>query len=58
MKYLPNTIFLPTFGNNDFKFHYMAPTPDYAQEFYSKIFDLWFTKNPTNKRLLDLDLIK
>ena len=24
-KYLPNTIVLPTFGNNDFKFHYQAP---------------------------------
>ena len=57
-KYLPNTLFLPTFGNNDFKFHYMAPTPDYAQEYFSRIFDQWFTQNPTNKGLLDLDLIK
>jgi hypothetical protein len=25
-QYLPNALVLPTFGNNDFKFHYQAPT--------------------------------
>ena len=24
-KYLPNTVVLPTFGNNDFKYHYQTP---------------------------------
>ncbi len=57
-KYFPNTLFLPTFGNNDFKFHYQTPSPDYQKEFFSKLFDLWFTNNPTNKALLDLNLIK
>jgi hypothetical protein len=55
--YLPETLFIPTFGNNDFKFHYQAPTLNYSKDFYSTIFDLWFTKNPMNQATLNLTLI-
>ena len=57
-KYLPNTLFIPTFGNNDFRYHYQSPTDDFKKEFYGKIFDMWFTKHPTNSKLMDLNLIR
>jgi hypothetical protein len=49
---------LPTFGNNDFKFHYEVPDDDYKLEFYSKIMKGWFTDQPTNSKTLNTDLIK
>ncbi len=57
-KYLPNTIILPTFGNNDFKYHYQAPLNSEKASFYWPIFDSWFQKHPANSKLLNLDLIK
>jgi hypothetical protein len=56
---LPNTIVLPTFGNNDFQFHYQVPTNETMQSFYSEIFDDWFSLIQANKRILNqTELIK
>ena len=57
-QYLPNAILLPNFGNNDFKFHYQAPTMADKKEFFETIFDYWFLQHPTNSKLLNLNLIK
>ena len=57
-KYIPNTIILPTIGNNDFRYRYQgAPTEDYRKSFFGKIFDLWFKNHPANAKALNLDLI-
>ena len=57
-KYLPNTIVLPTFGNNDFKFHYQTPLQDNKKPFFEEIFDFWFQNHPANSKMLNLPLIK
>lgn len=57
-KYLPNTLVLPSFGNNDFKFHYQPPTSTDKKSFYETIFDFWFKNHPANSKLLNTDLIK
>ncbi len=53
---------LPTFGNNDFKFHYEVPddipNEDYKIEYYTKLLNEWFIDQPTNKKTLNYDLIK
>jgi hypothetical protein len=57
-KYLPNTIVLPTFGNNDFKFHYQTPLQDNKKPFFEEIFEFWFQNHPANSKMLNLPLIK
>jgi hypothetical protein len=56
-KYLPNTVVLPSFGNNDFKFHYMPPTQDDKHQFFETLFGYWFKNHPANSKLLNLNLI-
>jgi hypothetical protein len=50
---MPNTIVLPTFGNNDFEFHYQVPQLDMISTFYGEIFSDWFETIAANKRLLN-----
>ena len=45
-KYLPNTLILPAFGNNDWLFHYQSPYAPYKDEFYKNISNNWFLKQP------------
>ena len=43
-KYFPDTLILPTLGNNDVKYHYQVPGSDHKDEFYSYMFNEWFIK--------------
>jgi len=54
IKYLPSTLMLPSFGNNDIKFHYQAPDEDEKHQYYSHIFNLWFERIPFNAKNLPL----
>lgn len=45
----PNSVVIPTIGNNDVKFHYEFPlTEDESNEYYGFLYDLWWNKVPGN----------
>lgn len=48
-KYFPNTILIPTLGNNDPKYHYEGLNLQDKAEFYGFYFDTWFSQQPRNK---------
>lgn len=51
-EHFPDAIVLPTMGNNDIKYHYLAPAQDdEAQDFYTFFADILFDKIPGNKKL-------
>eukprot|EP00347_Sterkiella_histriomuscorum_P018186 403346462 len=52
--YLPNTVILPTLGNNDYKYHYQSPSESDKQEFYSFFFQQYFKKQPKNTQIQNL----
>ena len=57
-KTFPDTIFLPTFGNNDVEYHYNYPTlSSDINTLYSFTGDLFFNQNPdfSSTELLELD---
>lgn len=58
VEFMPNAIFLPTLGNNDWKYHYQSPYESTKYEFYSLMFDNWFAKHPRNSQLPNLDQIR
>lgn len=39
VKYLPDTLVLPTLGNNDYKYHYQSPYEHDKVEFYEYFFE-------------------
>ena len=43
-KYFPDSIVIPTLGNNDNKYHNEATRPDDKAEFYHFLYDEWFNK--------------
>ncbi len=45
-KYLPNTLIIPTLGNNDYIYHYQSPFGQFRQEYYSLMSHNWFTLQP------------
>jgi hypothetical protein len=54
----PNTIILPSIGNNDIKYHYKAPAQDEeAKDYYTFFADVLFNQVSGNKRI-KTDLIK
>ena len=53
-KHLPNTLILPTMGNNDYKYHYQSPYESDKQEFYTYLFNQWFVKHQVNNQLDNL----
>jgi hypothetical protein len=63
--HFPNIPVLPTFGNNDTKYHYQ-PAHDSRKDkadknkepFYTEMIDTWFTKHTGNKNLNNLADIK
>jgi predicted phosphodiesterase len=57
-KEFPQTLLLPTFGNNDFQFHYQAPNVTDRQAFYSSIYNNWFVDNAFNAAHLDQELVR
>lgn len=41
-EYFPNAIVLPTFGNNDTKYHYLPAFGDYAPTYYGGYYEAFF----------------
>lgn len=57
-KYFPNTVIIPTLGNNDPKYHYCGLNLEDKEEYYNFIYNAWFELLPANKRLSNLSEIK
>ena len=51
----PETVFIPTFGNNDFDLDDEPANETQKREFYSQIFRYWFQDHPTNARVMNLN---
>eukprot|EP00343_Euplotes_focardii_P008525 CAMPEP_0205821594 /NCGR_PEP_ID=MMETSP0206-20130828/8529_1 /ASSEMBLY_ACC=CAM_ASM_000279 /TAXON_ID=36767 /ORGANISM="Euplotes focardii, Strain TN1" /LENGTH=358 /DNA_ID=CAMNT_0053117175 /DNA_START=80 /DNA_END=1153 /DNA_ORIENTATION=- len=48
----PNAVILPAIGNNDIKYHYLAPRQDdEAQDYYQFLSDMMFRDIPGNKNI-------
>ena len=56
-KYFPETIVLPTIGNNDGRYHSLAIDESDKTDYYSFLHEQWFSVLPGNKGL-DSDTIK
>ena len=41
-KYLPNTLIIPTLGNNDFIYHYQSPFAEQRDDFFTFLWQNWF----------------
>ena len=54
-KYLPNTLIIPSYGNNDWLFHYQYPDGDHKSDFLSKMYKNWFLKQPKASKNPDLE---
>ena len=50
-EYFPTTMILPTFGNNDGRYHDEAIDESLKQDYYSFVYDLWFNQLPGNANL-------
>lgn len=51
-KKFPKAVILPTIGNNDIKYHYIAPQQNYsAPDYYPFMYKLIFEKIPANRKL-------
>ena len=57
-KIMPNTMIIPTFGNNDFDLDDEPANDTTKHDFYGKIFKLWFTDHPTNSKKMNLTSVK
>jgi len=57
-EHFPNTLILPTFGNNDGRYHDEAIDEENKADYYSFIYDLWFNQLPGNANLANLTEIK
>ena len=57
-RYLPKVEIVPTFGNNDWLYHYQSPYDTKKTSYYQAMYDNWFTKQTTNAKRLDLPSIK
>ena len=44
----PNTVVLPTLGNNDGQYHSSAPDEDFKSTFFTFMYDTWFANFPGN----------
>ena len=51
--YFPDTIVLPTYGNNDSKNHDAAIDEADRDDYYSLIMNIWFNQMPGNVHLYD-----
>jgi len=55
---LPDTLVIPTFGNNDFDLDDQVANETQKPEFYGRMFDMWFTNHKTNSQKMNLTLIR
>ena len=51
-KHFPNTLVLPSIGNND-GYHNQAVDENQKASYYGFLHDLWFTDYPGNAKLVD-----
>ena len=49
---MPNTLVLPTFGNNDFDIDDEPANDTTKHEYYERIYKMWFTEHPTNAKVI------
>ncbi len=56
-KGMPNTLVIPTFGNNDFDLDDEPANETTKHEFYGRIFKMWFEENPTNSKKMNLTAV-
>jgi hypothetical protein len=56
-EHFPDTIILPTFGNNDGRYKDEAIDEADKTDYYSFLYDLWFVELYTNRSLLNRDII-
>lgn len=49
---------VPSFGNNDPKYHYLGLNNDDKEEYYSALYHAWFETIPKNSKLPNLKDIK
>jgi len=57
VEHFPSTVIIPTFGNNDGRYHDEAIDETDKSDYYNFVYDLWFNKIPGNANL-DLASIK
>jgi hypothetical protein len=57
-KYFPDTLVVPSIGNNDPKYHYQGIDPEDKADFYGTFFQHWFSEHPRNSRLPELASVK
>ena len=57
-KYFGGLPVLPTFGNNDNKYHYQPAFGPDEQSFYTDMYETWFTNHSGNLRLDNLEDIR
>lgn len=57
-KYLPNTLIIPTLGNNDFIYHYQSPFAEQRDDFFTFLWQNWFEAQPQMANRADLPQIK
>eukprot|EP00347_Sterkiella_histriomuscorum_P022332 403330854 len=54
-QYFPNTLVIPSLGNNDPKYHYVALNHQDKAEYFSFLFDSWFNQISGNKNKLSVE---
>ena len=57
-KYFPDTLLIPTLGNNDGKYHYQGIDPELKEDYYGTFFQHWFSEHPHNNALPNIDDVK
>lgn len=51
VEHFPSTVIIPTFGNNDGRYHDEAIDETDKSDYYNFAYDLWFNKIPANSHL-------
>ena len=57
-KYFPETLIVPSMGNNDGKYHYQGIDLEDKQDFFSAFFEHWFLDHPHNSQLANIEEIR
>ena len=58
IEFFPDTLVLPSMGNNDGKYHYLGIDKADKADYYGFFFDHWFKAHPTNRKLPGLSTVE
>jgi hypothetical protein len=58
IEYFPDTLVLPSMGNNDGKYHYSGTAKADKADYYGFFFQHWFLAHPANKKIPALSMIE